>query len=347
MKVGINLTNLHKFSKGRGIGFYAENLINALKKYTEIDVVVIENKYSNKKVDLIHYPYFDFFRTTLPLFKKYPTVITIHDVIPLKFPSQYPPGLKGKLKYFVQLMALMNVKALITDSNSSKKDINEILKIQNNKIFPIYLAASERFRKITDNKRLKAVGEKYNLPSKFALYVGSVNYNKNLQIMVQACINSNLDLVLVGGDFIRRDNLTHPELNSFKNFLNNFANHSKVHMVGFVNDEDLVSIYNLADVTLLVSLYEGFGLSILESQSCGTPVVTSNISSMPEVAGEAALFVNPENINEVTKAIKKIEEDRKFRENLIQEGIENSQKFSWEKTARETSKVYLDVFNNV
>ena len=107
MRVAIDISNLHKFSKGRGIGYYSQNLIDALKKYTDLDVMVIEEKTDFPKVDIIHYPFFDFFRTTLPLNKKVPTVVTIHDVIPLKFPAHYPPGLRGKIKHIIQNFVLI------------------------------------------------------------------------------------------------------------------------------------------------------------------------------------------------------------------------------------------------
>lgn len=346
MKVGIDLSNLHKFSKKRGIGFYAENLINSLKKYTDTDVLVIKDKNSNQKVDLIHYPYLDFFRPTLPLIKKYPTVVTIHDVIPLKFSEHYPPGLKGRLKHFIQRLALTDVKKIITDSDASKNDVNAILKIKRDKIISIPLAPAEHFKKINNKDDLEKVRKKYKLPESFALYVGSVNWNKNLSSLAKACIKADLDLVLVGGDFVKKENLNHPELASFKNFLEEFYGNPKIHLPGFVENKELVSIYNLAAVTLLVSYYEGFGLSILESQACGTPVITSNISSMPEVAGNGAVLVNPNNIDEISRAFREVLENKILRENLIKRGRKNVRKFFWEKTAEETSQVYSNILNN-
>lgn len=343
MKIGIDVSNLHKFSKGRGIGYYSQYLIDSLRKYTDLELQVIEDPSDKPEVDIIHYPYFDFFRTTLPLNKKVPTVVTIHDVIPLIFPNHYPPGIKGRLKHLVQRYALKNIDAVITDSNSSKQDINKYLNMPINKIFTVYLSAAEHFRIIKDSKTLIKVKEKYKLPEQFVLYVGSVNWNKNLNNLVKASINAGVDLVMVGKDFANKENLNHPERKEFRRFIENFVDNPKIHVIGFVEDEDLVSIYNLASITLLVSFYEGFGLSILESQACGTPVITSHVSSMPEVAGKGALLIDPENVEEINKAIISIFEDNKLSKDLVNKGLRNSGKYSWKNVAIETSRVYKNL----
>lgn len=347
MRVGINVSNLHSFSKKRGIGFYTENLIDSLKKYTDAELIVVKSKeQKNNSLELIHYPYFDFFKTTLPLNKKIPSVVTIHDVIPLKFPEHYPPGLKGKINNLIQKHSLKSVNAVITDSNSSKKDIEEVLKIKNDKIYSIYLAAAEFYKRIIDKKVLGQVKKKYSLPEEFVLYVGSVNWNKNLNNLADACVKAQRHLVLVGGDFLKRDNLNHPELKSFKDFLSEYENHPNIHMVGFVDDEELVSFYNLATVSVLVSYYEGFGLPILESQVCGTPVIVGNNSSMIEVGGNSVVKVNPDNAFDIAFAINQIFVNKKLRIELKNKGFKNIKKFSWEKVANQTYQVYSKVLED-
>lgn len=339
MRVAIDISKLHTFSKPRGIGVYAKNLFEALKKYTKVDVKLVEGN-SNEKFDLIHYPFFDFFRPTLPLIKKFPTLVTIHDLIPLLFPQHYPPGIKGIINLFRQKLALKNVNAIITVSNSTKKDIEKFLQIPANKIFTVYSAPADIFKKIEDVSKLNLIRNNYKLPQKFALFVGSVNWNKNLINLAQACIDTNLNLVLVGDDFKNRQNLDHLELKSFANFLERYENHPLINMLGFVEQKDLIVVYNLAQVLLLPSFYEGFGLPILEAQACGTPVITSDTSSMPEIGGNGAIYVDPAKPDDIADKLKKVLEDANLRNNLVEKGFENLKKYSWEKTALETVKVY-------
>src|SRR5688572_16382289 len=126
MKVGIEISSLHSMSKGRGIGFYTQYLVESLKKYTDTEVVLLETPGQKEKVDLIHYPFFDFFRPTLKVSKDVPVVVTIHDVIPLLFPKHYPPGIKGRINLFRQKQALKKVKSVITDSQTSTNDVVEV-----------------------------------------------------------------------------------------------------------------------------------------------------------------------------------------------------------------------------
>lgn len=343
MRVGIDITQLHSLNKTRGIGFYSENLIDSLKRYTNIDVVVIENKAQREKCDIIHFPYFDLFRPTLPLIKDKPTVITIHDVIPLIFPQHYPPGIKGSLKHLYQKIALKNAQAIITNSNISKEGIVKHLKVPATKVFPTYLAPGEKYQVLSDKKILSDLKEKYNLPSNFALFTGNVNWNKNILGLTKACIDAEIDLFLVGSSFEKKDHLDHTELKSYKEFLEKYSRNPKIHILGFVETEDLVGLYNLATVLMLPSFYEGFGLTILEAQSCGTPVITSNNSSMKELFSDSALLVDPYDISEIAKGIEKIVTDQIFAQQLRKKGLENAKKFNWEKLAKETVKVYEKV----
>lgn len=342
-KIGFDISKMHPASRKRGIGFYAENLISALREYTDVEVNINEEDSNLQDTDLVHYPYFDLFLHTLPFLKYLPTVVTIHDVTPLIFPKQYPVGIRGKLSFLLQKLSLGGVKAIITDSVSSKNDIHKLLGIDDHKIFAIYLAPKTIYQPINDKSKLSKIKNMYNLPDRFSLYVGDVNWNKNLINLTQASLDAELDIVLVGNGFTQRDNLNHLELVHFKNFLEKFESNNRVHMLGFIPEDDLVHIYNLADLLLMPSYYEGFGLPILEAQACGTPVITGNVSSMPEVAGNGALFVDPYQVSEIEKAIRSIWDDASLRLNLIQNGFENVSQFSWKKTAQETVKVYYHV----
>lgn len=341
MKAGFSNISINSGHKNRGIGVYSRYLIEALKKQDNIKIEFFDNLNLLKDVDVVHYPYFDFFKTTLPIFeKKFPTVVTIHDVTPLLFPKHYPPGIKGTINSLIQRFALLNVSAVITDSENSKKDIAKTLGVNLDKIFVTYLAPAGHYKKISDREFLNRIIQKYNLPEKFVLYTGNVNWNKNILNTTAAAIKAGVDIVLVGKSFEQTENLNHPELKSLNMFNNQFKDHPKIHVLGFVDDQELVGITNLAKAVLLVSYYEGFGLPILEAQVCGVPVITSPNSSLTEVGGESVLYADPKNTDDIAAAITKIFEDENKRVQLIKKGYQNLNRFSWEKCARETIEVY-------
>lgn len=340
MKIAFCISPLLNNHNVRGIGAYTKNLLDSLKKISGIEIQEFSDISEVKNADVIHYPFFDLFQKSLSINNKIPTIVTIHDVIPLEYPKHYPSGIKGALNKFLQRKSLKKIAAVITDSQSSKKGIIKYLKVAENKIFPIYLASVGHFRKIQNNIALEEIKHKYKLPDKFALFTGNVNWNKNLLNLCSAALKSGIDIVLIGKSFEERNNLNHPEMKSFKKFLDTFSSNSKVHILGFIENEDLVFITNLADIQLLPSFAEGFGLPILEAQSCGVPVITSNTSSMPEVAGRGALMVDPTSVEDISRAITRIIKNKELKEELIKEGFKNVKRFSWEKTAQETIEIY-------
>lgn len=343
MRIGFDISPIKSGHKNRGVGFYTSNLLENLKNIEELELVEFTSLDKVHSLDVVHYPYFDFYFRSLPLKKRFATVVTVHDATPLVFKDQYPAGLRGSINFLFQKKALQSCKAVITVSNNAKDDIKRLLNIPEEKIHVVYSAPANHFKKIKNGQEMKVVRSKFNLPEQFALYVGNVNWNKNIINTAQACIDADIDLVIVGGAFLKRDNLDHPEMASFKKYLDKFSGNPRIHTLGFVDDEELVALYNLASLTLLVSFYEGFGFPILESQSCKTPVITSNCSSMPEIAGEGALFVNPKSVNEITEAIKKVTSDADLQKKLVKKGEENLLRFSWKKTAQEVVDVYKKI----
>lgn len=337
IKVAFNTNPINSGHKNRGIGIYTRFLLEKLRKSPKVEIVDFKNLY---EADLIHYPFFDFYKQTLPLVKKKPTVVTIHDVTPLLFPKHYPPGIKGSLNNLIQRLSLYNVKAILTDSENSKKDIQKVLGIDKDKIFVTYLSGANHYKKETNEKTLESVKKKYKLPGYYALYIGNVNWNKNLLNMAKAAIGADIDFVLIGKSFEERGNLEHPEMRSFKKFLELYEKHPKIHILGFVEDKDIGTIMSLAKVFLFTTFYEGFGMPILEAQRCEVPVITSTTSSLPEVAGESALLVNPSRTEDITDAIKRVIKDSKLARELVQKGLKNIKRFSWEKCAEETIKAY-------
>lgn len=363
MKIAFNNLPIQTGHKTRGIGFYAKNLLEHLKENPEVEIQEFSDISEVKDADVVHYPFFDLFQRSLPVIKKFPTVVTVHDVTPLVFPAKYPPGVRGEIKGRLQRRVLKSVSAVITDSKYSKKDIIKYLQLDPNKVFSIHLAPNETFRRIDNKSLLRQISKKYNLPEKFVLYVGDVNYNKNIINTIKASEEIQLPLVICGKQAVEIENLlsgnyalkgprdfirsligiTHPELAHFQEVLRLIRSSHNIQRFGFVSTEDLVRIYNLAGCLLFVSYYEGFGLPILEAQSCGIPVITSNTSSMPEVAGEGALLVDPYNVDGIRLAMQKVLYDGDIRRRLIEKGLENVKRFSWQRTTQQTVDVYKKV----
>ncbi len=339
MKIAIDVSPLTSGHKVRGVGFYTKNLIEALgNKVKAVDFQTEDLT----KYDIIHYSYFDLFFHTLPIRKPAKTVVTIHDVIPLVYPIHYPPGIRGKLNFYLQRLSLQSVSEIITDTETSKKDICRFLSVQPDKVHVVYLAPREIFKKVEVKKQV-FVKEKYNLPDRFVLYVGDVNYNKNIPTLLSACKLAKMPLVICGKQAKEIDgrNLNHPELTHLKN-----VDFDKVLRLGFVPDEDLVAICNLATLYCQPSFYEGFGLPVLEAFASGTPVVAAKTQALVEVAGGSALFADPKSSKDMADKITKIENDKSLRKSLISAGYERIKAFSWEKTARQTLDVYKKVYEN-
>lgn len=354
MKIAINTTPLNSAHKTRGIGYYTHNLIQNLKKLDSIEIVEFQNLSKLQKVDLIHYPWFDFYFHTLPIKKKYPTIVTIHDVIPLIFKDHYPAGIRSKINFLLQKGALQNCKVYITDSETSKKDVVNYLKLKSEKVFSIPLAQDESFKIINDTKTLY-VKRKFNLPEHLVLYVGDANWVKNLPFLIKAFNKliknfpdtQDLKLILVGGVFLKKVNdINHPELESLKlvnKLIEEYGLEKSIIRVGNLEKDELVAFYNLATVYVQPSFYEGFGLPILEAFACGVPVICSNGGSLPEIGGGAALFFDPANCDQFIDLLREILRNKSLREKLIKLGLERAEKFSWQKVAEETKAVYRKV----
>lgn len=333
----------------RGTGFYLQNLKNSLEKYYPQNKYTFFTRGENipQSVNLVHYPYFEPFFLTLPFKNRKKIVVTVHDLTPLVFPSYFPPGIKGKIKWNFQKSRLKKANAIIADSESSKKDIVRFAKVSEDKVSVVYLAAGEEFRILFGEARSRSAREikrKYSLPEKFVLYVGDVTWNKNLPSLIEAAKIAKVSLVLVGKAIsdkeFDRANPWNQDLVKVKKLIENDSN---IFALGFVSQEDLVAIYNLATVFAMPSFYEGFGLPILEAMSCGCPVVTSKEGSIPEIAGDAAMYVDSYDINSIAAGIKKIFKESSLQKELSKKGIAQAKKFSWKKVVAQTIKVYESI----
>ncbi len=346
MKVAIDSGPLNSGHKVRGVGAYTRSLIDSMMALKQKDIQIEAVNFESadlSKYDLVHYPYFSLFQRTLPLKKVTRIVVTIHDLIPLVYPGHYPAGIKGSINFLMQKLALKNVDAVITDTETSKKDIVRFLDFNSDKVHVVYLAPRSIFRLITQDGKLKTIKEKYNLPNRFVLYVGDVNYNKNIPNLVEACELVGMPLVIVGKNAleIERMDLSHPELVHLKPVINKLKN---IIRLGFVSDEDLVGIYNLATVYCFPSFYEGFGLSVLEAFACETPVVLGKTQALVEIAGGASLVADPKDPRDLAEKITQLVNNSDLRRQLIKKGKERLTNFSWKKTAGETLRVYNKVY---
>lgn len=336
----------------RGTGFYIKNLQASLEKYYP------ENKYCyfskgdslRREIDVVHYPYFEPFFLTLPLFFKNKTIVTVHDLTPLVFSSHFKAGLKGKLKWEIQKRRLRRVSAIIADSISSKKDIVKYVGINESKIKVVYLAAGPDFKRIhpsvgsRSESKIQNLRKKYSLPEKFVLYVGDVTWNKNLPRLIDAVKKANVPLVMVGSALVKENvDLGNPWNADFVKVLRLVDGDKRIRRLGFVSKEELVLLYNIATVFVMPSLYEGFALPILEAMSCGCPVITSKEGSIPEIAGESCKYVDAYSIDSIAAGISEVFNNKSMQQELSKKGLIQAKKFTWEKTARETMNIYQKV----
>lgn len=330
----------------RGSGFYLENLKRSLLKYDRRNNYLFPKERENipEGVDLIHYPYFEPFFLTLPILKKVKTIVTVHDLTPLVFPQYFPKGLLGSIKWMLQRTSLKNIDSIITDSKSSKGDILKYVGLPDEKINVVYLAAAAEFKPIKNARPESNIKTKYNLPEKFVLYVGDVTWNKNLPRLVTAIKEINVTLVMVGETLTQKNydknNSWNQDLVKIQQMCKDDKRFIKL---GFVEKKDLVALYNAATIFTMPSLYEGFGLPVLEAMSCGCPVVTSKEGSIPEVASDAAFYVDAYNVSSISEGIMKIFSDDKLRNELSKKGFIQAKKFSWEKVALETIRIYESI----
>lgn len=346
MHIAIDISPTISDHKHRGTGVYTELLRRSLKKYKPEHVYTffIRGEKIPKNVDLVHYPYFDPFFLTLPIQKTIPTVVTVHDLIPLEYPDKFPRGVRGEIKWMIQRYSLGRANRIITDSKSSKRAIISLVNIPAEKIDIVYLAPREEFTYVKDNEMKAIVKRKYSLPGRFVLYIGDVNWNKNIPGLLQAfaivcgykqC--SDARLVLAGISFLNNDLL---EVRQIHELIRKLKLESYVIQPGFVSQEDLPVMYSLATVAVQPSFAEGFGLPVLEAMACEVPTIVSDRSSLAEISG-ASLKINPDSPEDLASAITTILSlDTDARTNLGRKARDWAREFSWKKVTRETINSY-------
>lgn len=343
----------------RGIGANTEELVKALGKRIEIEK-------NPKNADIIHFTKFNPFFIALPFIKpkNQKWVLTIHDLIPLIYSKYHQPGVKGSLKFFInKLLIKKYIDKIITISETSKKDICRFFRVNPDMVEVIYLAPKSAIKKLNSGQWEVDIKRKFNLPNKFVLFDHGTNYNKNLITLVKACLKIGVNLVAVDQetkrlkydglesfkintgpkDFIRNLlGLPHPEVAHLKE-LEKLVKSELVITPGYVTDDELNALFNLAQVCVQPSFYEGFGMPVIEAMAVGTPVVASKTQALMEIAEESALFCNPNDVDDMAEKIKKMLSDEKLRREYVLKGYENVKKFSWKKAAEQTFDVYKNL----
>jgi glycosyltransferase involved in cell wall biosynthesis len=232
---------------------------------------------------------------------------------------------------------------VMTVSESSKRDILRFVDTAPEKIDVIYNAYDERFAIDPLEEDVVRVGERYQLQSEFVLYAGNVKPHKNLERLIEAFYLvrkrglDHLKLVLIGDDISK--------YTALRRAVHQYQLHKYVRFLGYLPEETLAVMYRLAAVFVFPSLYEGFGLPPLEAMASGTPVVTSNVSSLPEVAGDAAVLVDPYDPGAIADGMYRVLTDEKLRRDLRHKGVARAGQFSWEQSVRRVRAIYDEVSN--
>ena len=353
-----------------GLGRYAESLVNALAPLLPNDLAFFYNRERGiHKLDNLAYlpsrtvslgnkpwrmliwlaqlsripfnrliPDAKLFHATehllMPL-RSIPTILTIHDLIFRKMPEHHKPLNRWYLNLSLPLFS-RRADHIIVVSEATRSDVIQAYGISEDKISVIPEAAAPRFTP-QPAEMIQAVRQRYQLPDQYLLYVGTIEPRKNLLRLLKAWeklykTSEVPPLVIVGSrGWLAED---------FFNALENSPFRNDALLTGYVRDEDLPALYSAATAFVFPSLYEGFGLPPLEAMACGTPVVCSNTSSLPEVVGDAALLCNPTDVLALTDALKRIVNDTELQQTLRERGLKQAAKYSWERTAKETLAIY-------
>lgn len=284
---------------------------------------------------------------TAPIFTSIPLIITLHDIIYMESLSVLKKGFTSYQKFgnmyrrFVVPQVVKKSARIITVSEFEKKRIGEFFHVDDHKLRAIYNGVSTHFKPVEEVDYLNLIKTKYSLPDKFLFFFGNTDPKKNTPGVLKALslfLNSSKEKIpLVMLDFDRE------ELDKIISDIGDPTLHDNIRLTGYVPNIELPALYALSTIFLYPSLRESFGIPMLEAMACGIPVITSNTSSMPEVGGDAALFIDPYKPEEITQAMHKLLSDKSLRESLIIRGFENARKFSWHAMAENVLSLYQEL----
>lgn len=311
-----------------------EKVINRSGKYSLGEHFTLSWQSRRKKVDLFFSPHY-----VMPVFLNCLKVVTIHDLIHLKFPEFLP---RRGAHLYARLMFRQTARAadrIITDSHHTKSDICRILKADPRRIEVVYPALDEAFFGSENPEEIKQLKEKWGVKKDYILYLGSEKPHKNLKNALLAFSKlagkTDLTFVIRGADLKKNESLGQMSTS--------FDLEERVTFLDFIPKKELPFLYRGAKLLVFPSLYEGFGLPVLEAMACGCPVVASDAASLPEVCGEAAYYIDPYSIESIAEGIYKVISDQNLRKTLIGRGLERAKLFSWEKAAKRVLNIFEDV----
>lgn len=330
---------------GDGLGAWPENFrvrslplsdrwMNLLWQRLRLPVPV---RWLTGPIDLYHSPDF-----VLPPTGHVPAVLTVHDLSFLRVPQFFVAGFREYLEVAVS-RAVSRAAHILVDSDSTRRDLLELMAVGSHKVTVVYPGVEARFQPIRDRDLLGSVRLRYALPERFILGLSTLQPRKNFLGLIAAFgkllaaqedepRQADLSLVIVGGQGWMYDETLAS--------VDRLGLGGRIHFLGFVADEDLPALYSLASVFAFPSWYEGFGLPVLEAMACGTPVVTANNSSLPEVAGDAALMVGADDPEGLSHTIARVLTDDGLRDRMVAAGTEQARRFTWEGAAEQVVHTY-------
>jgi glycosyltransferase involved in cell wall biosynthesis len=375
MKIGID-GRAAKWYRGTGLGTYAYQLISSINSIDELnryllfmpensgcdinfninfnvrsitennndnfwDAVNIPNILEDGDIELYHVPQNGI---GLPHDKRCPMVITLHDIIPYRMPETVGPTY---LKIFTEQMPNIIPKCdgIITVSEFSKKDIIKEFNYPEDKVFVTHLAPESIYKPMDKAISKSLIKNFYSIEGDFILYIGGFSPRKNIIGLMEAfskltnLYKKNLKLVIAGKKGISYD--------LYKTKADELKISDRVIFPGFIAMEHLPYLYNSSELFVYPSFYEGFGLPPIEAMACGIPVITSNTTSIPEIVGDSALLIDPQNTDDIFEAMIKVFEDDNLKENLVLRGFIRSSELSWKDTAKRTLIAYNKIINTL
>ena len=304
--------------------------------YSVREQIAVPLDLRREAVDLFHAPHY-----VLPPLTPCKSVVTIHDCIHLRFP-QYSRRIGYAYARASLWMATHRSNRILTVSEASKRDILDYFHVPPAKIDVIYNGIDEHFSTPPPDEDVARVRERYQLDDPFILYAGNIKPHKNLERTIEAFHLlrkvggfDQVKLVIIGDEIAKYAALRHA--------VHRHKLHKYVRFFGFVPNRTLAILYRLSAVFVFPSLYEGFGLPPLEAMASGTPVITSNVSSLPEVADDAALLVDPLQPAAIADAMRRVLTDSQLRKDLSARGLARARQFSWERSIRRVHEIYGEV----
>ncbi len=312
-------------------------VVEAAKSYSVREQFQIPLDLRREGIDLFHAPHY-----VLPPLTPCKSVVTIHDCIHLRFPQYLPNKLAYAYARGALWAATHRANRVLTVSEASKRDILKYFHIPKDKVDVIYNAIDERFGETPDHDEVARVRERYQLNDPFVLYAGNIKPHKNIERVIESFHllrrgpgMEQVKLLIIGDEISKYATL--------RRAVHKYKLHKHVRFFGFVADRTLAILYRLAAVFVFPSLYEGFGLPPLEAMASGTPVITSNVSSLPEVVGDAALLVDPLDAAAIAEAMRRVLTDPALQEDLRQRGLNRAGEFSWDRSVRRVREIYAEV----